>query len=304
MWPLFSGDRVAGFARAEENCPEGLVCPVPFDQNLRPPATTNVSCHSTVVTQPPDTSPPTGFFAAGTTRVDFDASRADGGIPSGVTLTEGRVISTLTYPQPWAVDYAQDSPESDLYDDASHHLTLTFDPQVLGGLPTQVGLVFTDLGQGTGANVRLEAWSGPNRTGTLLATATAFRGQDGTFARNFSDDCFFGIKNAGDIGSIHMTSDATYGGLEADILYYGAIQSSNGASQLSEPISNCEGLSYTGLKPDTVGDVGPNHYVQMVNGASGNHGALAIFSKSGSLLAGPPATDALWNRFDGDCSSR
>lgn len=40
--------------------------------------------------------------------------------------------------------------------------------------------------------------------------------------------------------------------------------------------------------PDTIGDVGPNHYVQMVNVA------FAIYDKQGTLLAGPVAIGELW----------
>jgi hypothetical protein len=49
------------------------------------------------------------------------------------------------------------------------------------------------------------------------------------------------------------------------------------------------------VPPDTVGDVGPNHYVQMVNIA------LAIYDKSGALLSGPTDIGALWNGAGGNC---
>jgi uncharacterized repeat protein (TIGR01451 family) len=44
-----------------------------------------------------------------------------------------------------------------------------------------------------------------------------------------------------------------------------------------------------GAPPDTVGDVGPNHYIQMVNSA------FAIYDKSGNLLAGPTNINQLWS---------
>jgi hypothetical protein len=44
----------------------------------------------------------------------------------------------------------------------------------------------------------------------------------------------------------------------------------------------------SGIPPDTVGDVGPNHYVQMVNSA------FAIYNKSGVKLAGPTNINTLW----------
>lgn len=42
------------------------------------------------------------------------------------------------------------------------------------------------------------------------------------------------------------------------------------------------------VPPDTNGDVGPNHYVQMVNTA------FTIYNKNGVLLTGPTALSALW----------
>ena len=47
------------------------------------------------------------------------------------------------------------------------------------------------------------------------------------------------------------------------------------------------------LPPDPVGDVGPNHYVQMVNLM------FAIYDKSGNLLYGPVNTNTLWSGFGG-----
>jgi len=45
--------------------------------------------------------------------------------------------------------------------------------------------------------------------------------------------------------------------------------------------------------PDTDGDVGPNHYFQMVNLS------FAIYSKTGTLLYGPADNSTLWNGFIG-----
>ena len=60
-----------------------------------------------------------------------------------------------------------------------------------------------------------------------------------------------------------------------------------------------DGIPATGsLPPDTVGDVGPRHYVQMVNTA------FAIYDKTGALLAGPVAINTLWTGFGGPCESQ
>lgn len=49
--------------------------------------------------------------------------------------------------------------------------------------------------------------------------------------------------------------------------------------------------------PDPVGDVGPNHYVAMSN----LH--IAVYSKTGTLLFGPVATNTLWSGFGGACQN-
>lgn len=65
------------------------------------------------------------------------------------------------------------------------------------------------------------------------------------------------------------------------------------------PIVNFEGATNaanTGrvTPPDPAGDVGPNHYVQVVNSA------LQIFTKTGTSLYGPVATSTLWSGFSGN----
>lgn len=60
-----------------------------------------------------------------------------------------------------------------------------------------------------------------------------------------------------------------------------------------------DGIGATGfLPPDTVGDIGPNHYVQAVNSS------LSIYSRGGTLLAGPVPINSLWSGFGGPCSSQ
>jgi hypothetical protein len=49
--------------------------------------------------------------------------------------------------------------------------------------------------------------------------------------------------------------------------------------------------------PDTDGDVGPNHYVQIVNSS------IAMFNKSGTAVYGPVPTSTLWSGFSGACAN-
>ena len=61
-----------------------------------------------------------------------------------------------------------------------------------------------------------------------------------------------------------------------------------------EGVSNQDNFNIFGFRvnpPDPVGDVGPNHYVEMVNLA------YAVYDKSGNLLAGPFDTGTLWAGF-------
>lgn len=79
-----------------------------------------------------------------------------------------------------------------------------------------------------------------------------------------------------------------------------AAQSAAAAASIPGTIANFEGLSnqdnfdtfgFRVNPPDTVGDVGPNHYVEMINLVFG------VYSKSGDLLLGPVDTGTLWAGF-------
>ncbi|MBN1876535.1 MAG: hypothetical protein JXA33_20085 [Anaerolineae bacterium] len=56
-------------------------------------------------------------------------------------------------------------------------------------------------------------------------------------------------------------------------------------------------LAYN-VPPDTNGDVGPHHYVQMVNVQ------FAVFDKSGTLLSGPTSFNQLFSGTGGNCQTR
>lgn len=67
-----------------------------------------------------------------------------------------------------------------------------------------------------------------------------------------------------------------------------------------EGVSNQDNFNIFGGRvnpPDPVGDVGPNHYVEMVNLA------FSVFDKQGNLLLGPMDTGTLWDGFAiADCT--
>jgi hypothetical protein len=58
------------------------------------------------------------------------------------------------------------------------------------------------------------------------------------------------------------------------------------------PILNFAGGGFSGVNPpDTVGDVGLSHYVQLINAGGGAQ--IRVYNKSGTLVAGPVALDSL-----------
>ena len=72
------------------------------------------------------------------------------------------------------------------------------------------------------------------------------------------------------------------------------VQDFNGTSLIvPATISNFDGVENRNgvLPPDTQGDVGPNHYVQMVNLS------FQIWDKKGNSLLGPVNNNVLWNGF-------
>jgi hypothetical protein len=72
------------------------------------------------------------------------------------------------------------------------------------------------------------------------------------------------------------------------------VQDFMGTNQISAaPIVNFDGVDNRNgvLPPDTQGDVGPNHYIQMVNLS------FQIWDKNGNSLFGPPNNSVLWDGF-------
>jgi hypothetical protein len=94
------------------------------------------------------------------------------------------------------------------------------------------------------------------------------------------------------VGDTDFTGDGALDG--------GAARSSIGAPSIPGPLSQFEGISnqdnfniHGGRvnPPDPVGDVGPHHYVEMVNLA------FAVYDKQGASLVPPTAIGALWEGF-------
>jgi hypothetical protein len=82
------------------------------------------------------------------------------------------------------------------------------------------------------------------------------------------------------------------------------VQSAIGGPLIPSTSVNFEGMG-TGLAgftvqsapPDTDGDIGPNHFVQVVNSS------VTIFNRTGGILLGPVLSSTFWNGFAGQCAN-
>lgn len=72
---------------------------------------------------------------------------------------------------------------------------------------------------------------------------------------------------------------------------------SDAPDSLGTPVVNFAGMSSGSQPPDTVGDIGRSHYVQMVNSTS-----FQVWDKSGNSLLGPQSFGGLWPAGD-PCNS-
>ena len=79
----------------------------------------------------------------------------------------------------------------------------------------------------------------------------------------------------------------------------GAAQSRVGAGEIPSPNQSFDTINGLGPNPpDSVGDVGPNHYVVMSNLR------YAVYSKTGTLLLGPLNNNTLWAGFGTTCQTQ
>jgi len=78
------------------------------------------------------------------------------------------------------------------------------------------------------------------------------------------------------------------------------IQERKGQQQIPSPLASFNGPSNIAgvAPPDSVGDIGPNHYVAMSNLF------FQIYDRSGVSLFGPAATNTLWSGFGGACEAQ
>jgi hypothetical protein len=76
-------------------------------------------------------------------------------------------------------------------------------------------------------------------------------------------------------------------------------QKAQGPLAIGAPLGTFEGINQAGgcgncIPPDPTGDVGPNHYVEAVNSS------FAVYSKTGTVLAGPSEINDLFSTLPGN----
>ncbi|HEU4892592.1 MAG TPA: PEP-CTERM sorting domain-containing protein [Vicinamibacterales bacterium] len=107
------------------------------------------------------------------------------------------------------------------YSNGAQVVTFTFNPLVLGGLPTDVGIVWTDIGYNAPTSyfgpVSFEAFG---FDGTSLGLLGPFLFGDGFDTGQTADDRFLGVSDARGISAIRVGTNN--GDWEVDHLQYGA----------------------------------------------------------------------------------
>ena len=87
------------------------------------------------------------------------------------------------------------------------------------------------------------------------------------------------------------------GGIDPLLALQAAVQPA-APSAFTTPILNYEGQGFSFVNPpDTVGEIGPNHYIQMINGGGSS---LVIYDKAGNIVSGPTILHTLGS---GACAS-
>ena len=76
------------------------------------------------------------------------------------------------------------------------------------------------------------------------------------------------------------------------------VQDASGGPSVATTGTSFDGLDNRNgvLPPDTVGDIGPNHYVQMTNLS------FAVYDRNGNVLYGPVNSNTLWSPLGGVCA--
>ncbi len=111
----------------------------------------------------------------------------------------------------------------------SFGITIQFDAQALGGLPTHAGLVWTD-----GSSTALTVFEAFDANGVSLGTIGPVKVGDNSFFGTTAEDRFFGVSNAGGISRLVIRDPGSVNSMEIDHLQYGI---AGGGATVPEPAS-------------------------------------------------------------------
>jgi hypothetical protein len=188
------------------------------------------------------------FFGLPFTYFNLDTFETSGLSP-GVTASAGGVIPPGAFVDsvegPGALGHSWFS------GNGAAGITFTFDKSVLGQLPTDVGIVWTD---GDGPNRTFEAFDqNGNPLGTIIDKSQLF------FSSGGDDDPanyrLFGASNPGGISSIFIANDN--GGIEVDDLQFGFVSPSvPEASTWAMMLLGFAGLAFVGYRKATLTAMG------------------------------------------------
>lgn len=151
----------------------------------------------------------------------------------GVSASAGGVASVVFGPSlhdsvdgdDGAIDGSGLAGDSFFNGNGAQGISFTFNAGVLGALPTDAGIVWTD-GAGT---TFFEAFDNLGSSlGSIAATIA-----DGSVGGTTGEDRFFGINNPGGISRIFISNSA--GGIEVDHLQYGLVGTAVPPPQVPEP---------------------------------------------------------------------
>ena len=109
-----------------------------------------------------------------------------------------------------------------------------------------------------------------------------------------SSDIHYEIRPERDVVDVKDQGYSGDGALQGDSSRLGPALAIPSPIQNFEGLSNLDNFDIFGFRvnpPDPVGDVGPNHYVEMINLVFG------VYDKTGTLLLGPIETGTLWAGF-------
>ncbi|MBE0691058.1 MAG: hypothetical protein IH587_13145, partial [Anaerolineae bacterium] len=153
---------------------------------------------------------------------NFQDLLLNAGVSASSGTAYGGTITDSVDADDGVIDGSGSEPGGKSFFSSAGSTSFTFDGTALGGLPTHVGIVWTD--GGGGSTFRAYDETGVELAGGPLTSNSADARVDGTTV----DDVFYGAINSGGISLIFISSLS--GGIEVDHLQYGLWGGDDGGS--------------------------------------------------------------------------